>query len=190
MLLAVGSYIQFEMWLISLVFAVSLFVSFSILSLIRKRKPAQLLSTLKRLPYQLIPFVLSMFTVVLSLDYYGFTGKLASLLGENGSVFSYGILSYLAANFINNIPMSVLFSSVLESGVLSGSAYIGGVYATTIGSNLGAYLTPVGALAGIMWASILKKEKVEFSFLSFIKYGVIISVPTLIVSLLSLTLFV
>jgi len=190
LLLAVGSYIGLDMWLISLIFALSLFVCFSVLSLVRKRKPTQLLCTLKRLPYQLIPFVLSMFTVVLSLDYYGLTGKLAQLLGESGSVFSYGALSYLAANFINNIPMSVLFSSVLESGVLSGNAYLGGVYATTIGSNLGAYLTPVGALAGIMWASILKKEKVEFSFLSFIKYGVIISIPTLLVSLLSLTLFV
>ncbi len=190
LLLAVGPYIGLDMWLISLIFALSLFVCFSVLSLVRKRKPTQLLCTLKRLPYQLIPFVLSMFTVVLSLDYYGLTGKLAQLLGESGSVFSYGALSYLAANFINNIPMSVLFSSVLESGVLSGNAYLGGVYATTIGSNLGAYLTPVGALAGIMWASILKKEKVEFSFLSFIKYGVIISIPTLLVSLLSLTLFV
>lgn len=189
-LLAVGSYVELEMWLISLVFALSLFVCFSVLSLIRRKKPSKLLSTVKRLPYELIPFVLSMFTVVLSLEHHGLTGKLAELLGESGSVFSYGVLSYLAANFINNIPMSVLFSSVLESGVLSGSAYLGGVYATTIGSNLGAYLTPVGALAGIMWASILKKEKVEFSFLSFIKYGVIISIPTLFVSLLSLTLFV
>lgn len=190
LLLAVGSYIGLDMWLISLIFALSLFVCFTLLSLIRKRKPAQLLSTVKRLPYELIPFVLSMFTVVLSLDYYGLTGKLAELLGAGGSIYSYGVLSYLAANFINNIPMSVLFSSVLESGVLSGGAYLGGVYATTIGSNLGAYLTPVGALAGIMWASILKKEKVSFSFVSFIKYGVIISVPTLLVSLLSLSLFV
>ncbi len=190
LLLAVGSYIGLDMWLISLIFALSLFVCFTLLSLIRKRKPAQLLSTVKRLPYELIPFVLSMFTVVLSLDYYGLTGKLAELLGAGGSIYSYGVLSYLAANFINNIPMSVLFSSVLESGVLSGGAYLGGVYATTIGSNLGAYLTPVGALAGIMWASILKKEKVSFSFMSFIKYGVIISVPTLLVSLLSLSLFV
>ena len=189
-LLAVGSYIGLDMWLISLIFALSLFACFSILSLVRRKKPSQLFSTVKRLPYELIPFVLSMFTVVLSLDYFGLTGKLAELLGAEGSVFSYGILSYLAANFINNIPMSVLFSSVLESGVLEGSAYLGGVYATTIGSNLGAYLTPVGALAGIMWASILKKEKVSFSFVSFIKYGVIISIPTLVVSLLSLMLFV
>ncbi len=189
-LLAVGSYIGLDMWLISLIFALSLFLCFLILSLVRRKRPTQLLFTVKRLPYELIPFVLSMFTVVLSLDYYGITGKLATLLGSGGTVFSYGILSYFAANFINNIPMSVLFSSVLESGVLSGSTYLGAVYATTVGSNLGAYLTPVGALAGIMWASILKKEKVSFSFLSFIKYGVIISVPTLLVSLLTLLLFV
>lgn len=190
LLLAVGSYIGLDMWLISLICALSLSVGYLLLSLVRKKAPVKLFSTVKRLPYELIPFMLSMFTVVLSLDYYGLTDKLALLLGERGSIYSYGAFSFLSANFINNIPMSVLFSSVLESGVLSGGAYLGGVYAAVVGSNLGAYLTPVGALAGIMWASILKKEGVSFSFLRFIKYGVVISVPTLFLSLFLLSFFV
>ena len=186
--LAVGSYTGLDMWIVSLLFAISLSVGVLILSFARRGRISLLASTVKRLPYELIPFVLSMFTVVLCLDHYGLTDVLAQLLGNERTVFSYGILSYLSANFINNIPMSVLFSSVLDGGVLSGSAYVCGVYATVIGSNLGAYFTPVGALAGIMWVSILKKEKVSFSFLSFVKYGVIISVPTLLVSLFALSL--
>jgi arsenical pump membrane protein len=90
----------------------------------------------------------------------------------------------LSANFINNIPMSVLFSGIIESGVATNAK----IYATVIGSNLGAYLTPVGALAGIMWTGLLRTHEVEFSFKDFIKYGVVVAVPALAVSLFGLWL--
>ena len=60
------------------------------------------------------------------------------------------------------------------------------LYATIIGSNVGAFLTPIGALAGIMWMSILKKQEIDFSFLKFMKYGIIIAIPVLIASLTTL----
>jgi arsenical pump membrane protein len=64
--------------------------------------------------------------------------------------------------------MSVLFTKVLEN-----RSEIA-LFSTIIGSNIGAYLTPVGALAGIMWMSILKKHNISYSFKDFIKYGLII----------------
>lgn len=183
-LLALGSYIGFDMWLVALGFALSLFLSYGVLMLVHDDPPTHLVATVKRLPYQLIPFVLSMFTVVLSLDYYGLTDRLASLLAQAPDVLSYGVSSFFSANLINNIPMSVLFSAVGEGAAANGS--LGAVYATVVGSNIGAYLTPVGALAGIMWAGILKKEGVAFSFRDFMKYGVIISLPTLAAALVPL----
>jgi len=180
--LAIGSYIGFEMWLVSLGFALSLLVCYVIWSLVRDEPPRHLLATVRRLPYELIPFVLSMFTVVLCLDHYGLTAKLATVLDGTLPVFSYGAASFFAANLVNNIPMSVLFSSVAQNSVLNGVSRAA-VYAVIVGSNLGAYLTPVGALAGIMWSSILKKEGVPFSFSRFIKYGIMISVPTLVAAL-------
>ena len=44
-------------------------------------------------------------------------------------------------------------------------------------------LAPIGALAGIMFSSLLNKYDIKFSFLSFIKYGSIISIPTLAIPL-------
>jgi arsenical pump membrane protein len=41
----------------------------------------------------------------------------------------------------------------------------------------------VGALAGIMWSSILKLYGIKFSFKDFIKYGFIVAVPALIAAL-------
>jgi arsenical pump membrane protein len=61
-------------------------------------------------------------------------------------------------------------------------------YSTIIGSNIGAYLTPIGALAGIMWMQTLAKHNIKFNFLDFIKYGIVVSIPTLLMALLGLSL--
>ena len=92
----------------------------------------------------------------------------------------------MSANLINNIPMSVLFGGVIESGIATNAK----IYATIVGSNLGAYLTPVGALAGIMWTGLLRTHEVEFSFKKFIVYGVIVAVPALLAALLGLAIMI
>ena len=62
------------------------------------------------------------------------------------------------------------------------------VYASIIGSNIGAFLTPTGALAGIMFTNLVNEHQTKYSFLDFIKYGAIISLPIIAVALLTLTL--
>ena len=57
------------------------------------------------------------------------------------------------------------------------------MYATVVGSNLGACLTPIGALAGIMWSSILKTHGLKFGYLDFLKIGVTIAIPALLAAL-------
>ena len=184
-ILAVGSYIGIEMWLVSLLAAVSLFVCSIIISIIRKKKPDALIACLKRAPWELIPFVLSMFVMVEALNANGVTGIIYQLLGESNPIWKYGTTSFLASNLINNIPMSVLYSSIL-GGASSSSA----VFATVVGSNLGACLTPIGALAGIMWSSILKEHELKFGYLDFLKIGVTVAVPALITALGVLTLII
>ena len=78
--------------------------------------------------------------------------------------------------------MSVLFSEILDG------TSIKNIYACIVSSNLGAILSPIGALAGIMWMSLLKKYNVDYSFKTFTKYGIIISLPTLFITLLILYL--
>ena len=87
----------------------------------------------------------------------------------------------MSANLINNIPMSVLFANLVSAS--DTTIQLKALYASVIGSNIGAYLTPIGALAGIMWMSILKKHEVKFSFLQFVAYGTIVSIPTLFAAL-------
>ncbi|MBP3436810.1 MAG: hypothetical protein J6K61_02750 [Clostridia bacterium] len=182
--LAVGSYIGLEMWAISLASALLLFLIIGILSLAQRRKPKELLMCAKRAPWELIPFVLSMFVIILALSENGVTDKIASLLGQEHIVWKYGVTSFLSANLINNIPMSVLFCSVMSG--LEGASLQAALYASVVGSNLGAFLTPIGALAGIMWSSLLKEHRVRFGYIDFIKYGTAVSLPALFVTLLVL----
>ena len=188
--LAVSSWLSISMWLFTVGFAGSLACCTLVYALIKKRVAATgrlLGSSFRREPWELVPFVLSMFTLVLGLQKYGVTGEIASLLaggGDGAELFKYGVVSFLSANLINNIPMSVLFGGVIESGVATSAK----IYATVIGSNLGAYLTPVGALAGIMWTGLLRAHEVEFPFKKFIFYGVVVAVPALAAALVGLAL--
>ena len=174
LLLAVGSYIGIEMWLVSLIAVISLFVCNIVISLCRKQRPKALAACLKRAPWELIPFIISMFVMVEALSANGVTNEIFRLLGDELPIWKYGASSFLAANVINNIPMSVLYSSILAN-----TSSQGAVFATVIGSNLGACLTPIGALAGIMWSSILKEHNLKFGYIDFLKIGVTVGIPAL-----------
>ena len=184
--LIIASYINVEMWAISMICALSLTLCTVIVCLITKKDWAFLPSAAKRLPYALIPFFLSMFVIVVALNQQGISAKIAEIFGNNATVWVYGYTSMLASNVINNIPMSILYSNLCST--LSGHNYYLAVYASIIGSNLGAFLTPMGALAGIMFINLLNEHDVKFSFLGFVNYGFVIALPTISAALLILFL--
>ncbi len=179
LLLAVSSYIGLEMWIVSASAVGCLFISTLIVSAVRRSKPASLTGCLKRAPYQIVPFIISMFVLIIALDQQGVTALLAKFFTDENVIWKYGTLSFLACNVINNIPMSVLFSSVIQTAEVGLPA----VFATIIGSNIGAFLTPIGALAGIMWSSILSEPGEKFSYVDFVKMGAVVSVPSLFAAL-------
>ena len=151
--------------------ALGLTALFSCVALLRR--------SLLRTPLDTAPFVLSMFLLVLALHRAGVTGALSGLLLSRNEIFTFGIASFLSANLINNIPMSVLFSFLCAAP----GAGEGALFAAVIGSNLGAFLTPVGALAGIMWMAMLRGNGVPLSFGRFTRYGAAVSVPALLAAL-------
>ena len=175
--LVISNYINLQMWLISLICASSLLIFSLLITLIQRKDTRVVINASKRLPYELIPFFLSMFVIVVALNYQGVSFEIAKLLGTKGTIFTYGYSSFLMCNVINNIPMSILYTGLC--GTLESSIYLSSIYASIIGSNIGAFLTPIGALAGIMFISLLNTHEVKFTFLEFIKYGVVISIPTI-----------
>ncbi len=186
-MLVISSYVSIPMYLIALISLLTLSAGVLTYAIVKKSKPQELLNTYKRAPYELIPFVISMFVIVLALSKYNVTKEMAEFLGSKYVSLSYGFSSLFMANLLNNIPMSVLYSSIETN--LNPNSLTGALYASIIGSNIGAFITPVGALAGIMWMGILKRHEVKYTFLDFIKYGVLIGVPVSSVAIISLIIF-
>lgn len=184
--LVLSGYVHLEMWLISAACALSLLLCTVIVRFVRRDGWCYLTTSLKRLPWQLIPFVMSMFVIVICLGHQGISEELGRLLGDKACIWTYGASSFLAANLINNIPMSMLFSTL--PGDLSSLSGLQAVFASVIGSNIGAFLTPIGALAGIMFTSLTERFGIRYGYREFIKYGVIIAVPTIVTALLVLSL--
>ena len=186
--LVISPYIGIEMWLVALICACSLLLISLITRIIIKKGWIYLADCFKRLPYQLIPFILSMSVIVITLNYQGISDRIGEFLNKGSLIINYGVSSYLLSNVINNIPMSIFFSNVPTA--LTNGEYLRATFASIIGSNIGAFLTPIGALAGIMFSNLLSKYEMKFTFLDFIKYGSIVSIHVLAVSLLSLFLFI
>ncbi len=185
-LMAVSSYVNFPMWAVSLIMAGLLILIIFGYGLSRPESLKTMLRSFKRLPFDLIPFVIAMFAIVLSFDLSGIVVNISSFLNNDAPLLTYGMASFLSANLINNIPMSVLFSNIITHA--NSGIQLPAIYASIAGSNIGAFLTPFGALAGVMWMSILKKHEIKFSFLNFIKYGFIIAIPTMLAAILGIYL--
>jgi arsenical pump membrane protein len=194
--LAVAPYLGLPMWKISVAFALALLAilvlrEFS--GLMLRRKPqngSTVAETLKRVPWPIVPFVLSLFVTVYALDRYGVTGlfgrKLYGLsLGSQAlTVLLFGVASALSANLLNNIPMTLAFATALRA--VPKEAVLPAALATAAGSNLGANLTPIGALAGIMWMTILTGKDFRITFKEFAKYGFLVTPLSLLACLLVL----
>ena len=113
--LVITSYVNIEMWMVAGISALALLMTTIIYCLIRKNYWHYPLHTLRRLPYPLIPFILSMVVIVVGLNYQGISNEIAKFLGNSNSLWVYGYSSFISSNLINNIPMSILYSDLVSS---------------------------------------------------------------------------
>ncbi|HAQ62356.1 TPA: hypothetical protein DCR49_10235 [Candidatus Delongbacteria bacterium] len=149
--------------------------------------------TIKKMPWQILPFIMAFFILVANLKDIGavdslaaYTSDLSSNLGS--SIFFNGTIGFLLVNMINNQPATILYSNILISDqfIAPDASFYGAAYAVITASNLGANLTLIGALAGLMWKRILKKKKLNISYWYFLKVGLIITPAVFFLTLLTL----
>ncbi len=197
--LSLAQFLKIQTWEIAFFFAL-LLISFILVRMLynfirckRSGKPFKnpvMVHTLRKMPWNVIPLVLSMAVLVRVAANNGLCANIAdylvhiSGLSNKFAAVIFGISSTISANLLNNIPMSVFFVSVIEA--VPTEIARAATFASIIGSNLGANITPVAALAGILWMTILKNHGIKFSFLDFVRYGTIVTFFALSAALLGL----
>ena len=173
-----------EIWVLTVIFAAGTLLFNSVYGLICGEGLIRAWGTVKKTPWELVPFIISMFIIVLALQKSGATDAISSALtkGENTDGFTFGFLSAGLSNLLNNIPTSVITEKIIAGNSLYAT------YGAIIGTNIGAFITPVGALAGIMWNKILSGYGVKLPFYKFAFYGICVAIAALSLSLLTLFL--
>jgi arsenical pump membrane protein len=137
-----------------------------------------------KMPWEVVPFLTGFFLIAHSFSVLGLTAEFGTIMsnlfgsGTLGEILGVGLSSTLAANFVNNIPMTVIFSEAIQN--FGDKAAI---YGLIIGGNIGANLTPIGALAGIMWMKMVNHRENRITFREFMSYGLKATPLTALISL-------
>jgi arsenical pump membrane protein len=109
----------------------------------------------------------------------GLVGHLAGYY-ENASVFGIGGASAVGSAVLNNHPMAHINMMALQQT----TADPGAVWAVLIGGDLGPRLLPMGSLAGLLWLALLRRDGVDVRLRDFCGVGILVGIPTLLLSLL------
>ena len=102
----------------------------------------------------------------------------AQARGAAGALFT-GFVVGVANNLVNNLPLGLIAGSTLQAAHIKG--LLAG--AVMIGVDLGPNLSITGSLATILWLIALRKEKLNVSFWTFLKVGLVAMPTALLVSL-------
>ena len=155
------------------------------------------------LPWKLIPFVFGLFIIVGFMEAIGFVDWLAMQLlnivtNTWSAMFIVGFTATILCQVVNNQPMTVLLSFVLDRvkekynedhPTEDGPEWItAAFFALAIGANLGGNGTPIASLAVLMWQGILAKWKIYLTYIGFSKRGVGVT-PLLVACCVAIVVF-
>jgi arsenical pump membrane protein len=146
---------------------------------------------IKDIPWGVLPLVAGLFVLVQALDETGLIDALSAPLrsyargAELLTAWMAGIVVALAANLVNNLPAGLVAGTAVHSANAPDQI----TRAILIGVNLGPNLSVTGSLATILWLAALRREGHAISATSFLKLGLMVMPPALILALGGALLF-
>jgi arsenical pump membrane protein len=145
---------------------------------------------LRRMSWEVLPMVAGLFVIVQALDRTGAVEQVRTMLQYLETctrvtapfAASFGVA--LACNIGNNLPVGLLAGSAIQSMHLHRSIRD----ALVIGIDLGPNLSVTGSLATLLWLVALRREGENVSAWRFLKVGLRVAPPALLLSAFALLL--
>ncbi|HEY0342653.1 MAG TPA: ArsB/NhaD family transporter, partial [Steroidobacteraceae bacterium] len=140
---------------------------------------------LREISWGVIPLVAGLFVLVAGLEQSGVIQTLVGSLRAGVratptlTAAGAGLLVGFVSNLVNNLPAGLIAGTAVQA------AHVPAIVAsaTLIGVDLGPNLSVTGSLATILWLTALRREKVAIKGLDFLKLGLLVMPPALMLSL-------
>jgi arsenical pump membrane protein len=147
-------------------------------------------TVLRGISWGVLPLVAGLFVLVEALDRTGLLGTLTGLLRQavqhspTEAAWGAGAILALAGNVMNNLPAGLIAGTAVQAAHAPPEV----TGAVQIGVDLGPNLSVTGSLATILWLSALRRDGQHVGAVTFLKLGILVMPPALLLALAGLTL--
>ncbi|MCC0806423.1 arsenic transporter [Methylobacterium sp. W2] len=144
----------------------------------------------KDVSWGVLPLVAGLFVLVEALEKTGVLTLLADHLkraaqaSPDAAAWGGGTLVAVASNLVNNLPAGLIAGAAVQQADVSEKV----AGAILIGIDLGPNLSVTGSLATILWLTAIRREGEDVGFWRFLKLGLLVMPPALILALAGLLL--
>jgi arsenical pump membrane protein len=144
---------------------------------------------LKNVSWSVLPLVAGLFVLVAGVNQTGALAALARNLHDAATAspqatsWVAGIVVAVASNLVNNLPAGLVAAAASHAAQVP--TQLAG--AILIGVDLGPNLSATGSLATILWLIALRREGENVTAVGFLRYGLFVMPPALVLSLLTLS---
>jgi len=145
---------------------------------------------LHEISWGIIPLVAGLFVLVEGLEQSGVIRALSESLSagvRDSQVLTAagsGVLVGFVSNLVNNLPAGLMAGTAVQAAHVPADVSS----AILIGVDLGPNLSVTGSLATILWLTALRRERVQVAGVDFLKLGMLVMPPALLLSLGALLL--
>ena len=155
----------------------------ALIVLVRERKGPW--ATLKEISWGVLPLVAGLFVLVEALGKTGLIEMISAILHKEAersvaiATWGAGVIIAFGSNLFNNLPAGLIAGNAVRAAHVPDQA----TRAILIGVDLGPNLSVTGSLATILWLRALRREGQAVSAGTFLKIGVLVMPPALLLAI-------